>query len=428
MTIARLSDDELLKEVARLAGDERSATARLIAALAEIDARRLYLGQGCPSLFVYCTRVLHLSEHAAYGRIEAARVARRFPVVLEMLVRGDLTLTTVSLLASHFTDSNHLDLLARAHRRSKREVEEIVAQVRPRPDVAAAVRKLPDRLETTALALDAVEHAKPTPARTPAPPPVCARPSAAVTPLAPSRYKLQLTIDRTTQEKLYLVRDLMRHAVPSGDLATILNRALDALLNELQRRKSAAAARPQPGRTVAPNSRHIPAAVRREVWARDGGRCAFRGPGGTCGETAFVEFHHVRPFAAGGEATVDNIELRCRAHNQYEADLFFCGPVFVRESRAVFRTSVSAAWPLAAPVRQGGEVRAMVAGRRTTPLRTYRSVSDGSIRAARSAGTSDAVTTVSISPTDATRPSSLDIQVEPVRRCACSLCRPANSA
>ena len=127
MTIARLSDDELLREVARLAGAERSATARLIAALAEIDARRLYRGQGCPSLFAYCTRVLHLSEHAAYGRIEAARVARRFPVVLEMLERGDLTLTTVSLLASHFTDSNHVDLLARARHRSKREVEEIVA-------------------------------------------------------------------------------------------------------------------------------------------------------------------------------------------------------------------------------------------------------------------------------------------------------------
>jgi hypothetical protein len=336
MTIARLSDDELLKEVARLAGAERSATARLIVALAEIDARRLYLGQGCSSLFVYCTRVLHLSEHAAYGRIEAARVAHRFPVVLEMLERGDLTLTTVSLLASHLNDSNCIDLLARARHRSKREVEEIVAQVRPRPDVPAAVRKLPDRLETKALALDPVEHATPTATRAPGPPPASARPTPAVTPLAPARYKLQLTIDRATQEKLYLVRDLMRHAVPSGDLATILNRALDALLEELRRRKSGAARNPQRARAVAPASRHIPAAVRRAVWARDGGRCAFRGPGGSCGETAFVEFHHVRPFAAGGDATVDNIELRCCAHNQYEADLFFGGPVVVRESRAAF--------------------------------------------------------------------------------------------
>jgi hypothetical protein len=303
-----------------------------------MDARRLYLGQGCSSLFVYCTRVLHLSEHAAYGRIEAARVARRFPVVLEMLERGDLTLTAVSLLAPHLTPANHLDLLARARHRSKRDVEEIVAQVRPRPDVSATIRKLPDRLQTKALALDAGEQATLTPGRTPAPSAVCVRTMAAVTALAPSRYKLQLTIDRATQQKLHRVRDVMPHTVPSGDLATILNRALDALLTGLERRKSGAAVRPRPARRMAPDSRHIPATVRRAVWARDAGRCAFRGPGGPCGETAFVEFHHVRPFAAGGDATIDNIELRCRAHNQYEADLFFGGPVVVRESRAVFRT------------------------------------------------------------------------------------------
>jgi len=340
MTIAGLSDDELLKEVVRLVGGERSATARLIAAIAEIDARRLYLAQGSSSLFVYCTRALHLSEHAAYGRIEAARVARRFPVALEMLTRGDLTLTTVCLLASHLTDSNHLDLLARARHRSKREVEAIVAQVRSHPDVPAAVRKLPERREANALALETVVRTEPAAPRTPAPPPVSARPTAAVTPLAPSRYKLQLTIDGATQEKLYPARDLMRHAVPSGDLATILNRALDALLKDLERRKSGAAARPHPAHHAASDSRHIPAAVRRAVWARDGGQCAFRGSGGSCGETAFVEFHHLRPFAAGGDATIDNIELRCRAHNQYEADLFFRGPLVVRESRPVFRTSV----------------------------------------------------------------------------------------
>jgi hypothetical protein len=28
----------------------------------------------------------------------------------------------------------------------------------------------------------------------------------------------------------------------------------------------------------------------------------------------------------GGKATVDNIQLRCRAHNRYEADLFY-GPM-----------------------------------------------------------------------------------------------------
>jgi len=66
-----MSNTELLKAIVSAAHNERRATAELLALLAEVDARRLYLGQGCSSLFSYCTQVLHLSEHAAYHRIEA---------------------------------------------------------------------------------------------------------------------------------------------------------------------------------------------------------------------------------------------------------------------------------------------------------------------------------------------------------------------
>jgi hypothetical protein len=92
----------------------------LIASLAEFDARRLYLGQGCSSLFTYCTQVLHLSEHAAYGRIEAARAARRFPVLLELLAGGALTVTAIGLLAPHLTVENHEHVLAAARHKTKR--------------------------------------------------------------------------------------------------------------------------------------------------------------------------------------------------------------------------------------------------------------------------------------------------------------------
>lgn len=70
-------------------------------------------------------------------------------------------------------------------------------------------------------------------------------------------------------------------------------------------------------------TRYIPAEVKRAVWKRDDGRCAFRSGSRQCTETSFLEFHHVEPYAAGGTATVENIELRCRAHNRYEAVLFF---------------------------------------------------------------------------------------------------------
>jgi hypothetical protein len=101
-------------EVRRLVGKEREATARLIAALAELDARRLYPAEGCSSLFTYCTQILHLSERAAYGRIEAARAARKWPVIIELLAEGSLHLTAVSLLGRHLTTDNHQNLLAAA--------------------------------------------------------------------------------------------------------------------------------------------------------------------------------------------------------------------------------------------------------------------------------------------------------------------------
>lgn len=120
-----LSDAELLARVKQLVERERHVTAALVAHLGEIENRRLYLQESCRSLFTYCTRILHLSEHAAYNRIEAARAALRFPAVLSMLERGDVHLTAVRLLAPLLTPENHRDLLAAAKHKSKREVEEL---------------------------------------------------------------------------------------------------------------------------------------------------------------------------------------------------------------------------------------------------------------------------------------------------------------
>ena len=115
----------------------------LIALLGELDARRLYLGEGFSSLFTYCTQALHLSEHATYNRIEAARAARRFPMILDLLEAGSVTLTTVRLLAPHLTEANHRELLERVHYKSKRDVELVIATLAPAPDVPSVVRKLP---------------------------------------------------------------------------------------------------------------------------------------------------------------------------------------------------------------------------------------------------------------------------------------------
>lgn len=159
------------------------------------------------------------------------------------------------------------------------------------------------------------------PSPTPAPRPA---PAAAVLPLAPDRYKLQLTIAGETLEKLRLAKEMLRHAMPTGDEAAVLDRALTTLLMDLARKKFAATDRPRASKGTTPGSRDIPAEVRRVVWVRDLGRCAFVGASGhRCTERGFVEFHHVRPYEVGGEPTVENIQLRCGRHNRYEAKVYF---------------------------------------------------------------------------------------------------------
>ena len=143
-SFAHLADDDLLATVKRLATTERRATAALVRSLMELDARRLYLGEGYSSLFTYCTQALHLAEGAAYNRIEAARAARRFPAILTALEEGAVTLTTVRLVAPHLTPANHQDVLARAQHKGKREIEELVASLRPLPPVLSTIRKVPE--------------------------------------------------------------------------------------------------------------------------------------------------------------------------------------------------------------------------------------------------------------------------------------------
>ena len=336
-SLTTISDDELLSRVRALVSDECRATARLIEVLAELDRRKLYLAQGCTSLFAYCTQVLHLSEHAAYSRIEAARAARKFPAVLDALQDGALTVTAVGLLAPIMTDENHAQLIADSRHRSKRDVEHLVVKIRSKADVPTSVRRLPvparkECVASPSLDLSAGKEAE---CQAPEATPVDSVRRAVVAPLAPERYKIQFTASQQTYEKLRRAQELLRHAIPNGDPAAVFDRALTALLTELMKTKMAATQRPRRSDPPQPGSRHIPAAVRREVWRRDGARCAFVGPQGRCAERGFLELHHLVPFAEGGAATVANIALRCRAHNAYEAEEHF-GSFVLREQEAEY--------------------------------------------------------------------------------------------
>jgi hypothetical protein len=258
-------------------------------------------------------------------------------------------MTTENLLAGHQTSDKHRALLDAASHKGRREVERQVAALRPLPAVPSTVRKLPAPRQAPTAKPDGAEHSLGSSAVVASPDsavtaPTTTAPAAtlqavprpvashrpAVVPLAPERFKVQFTISRETHDMLRRVQDLLRHSVADGDPAVVFERALSLLLADLERKKFAQTNRPQRPKPHQTGSRHVPAAVRREVWTRDEGRCAFIGASGRCAERGFLEFHHVSPFAEGGETTVPNLELRCRAHNAYEATLHF-GTLFVKE-------------------------------------------------------------------------------------------------
>jgi 5-methylcytosine-specific restriction endonuclease McrA len=159
LSLREIPDDELLCKLVELLRDSRRTEADLVAHIGEVDKRRLYAREAAPSMFAYCTRVLHLSEAEAYLRIVAARAARRHPVLLTMLAGGRLHLSGIAKLAPHLTPENRDTILSRATHRSKRQIEELIAEICPRPDVPALIRKLPQQVRVDRTCGEASPHA-----------------------------------------------------------------------------------------------------------------------------------------------------------------------------------------------------------------------------------------------------------------------------
>jgi 5-methylcytosine-specific restriction endonuclease McrA len=163
-----------------------------------------------------------------------------------------------------------------------------------------------------------------------------------VSALAPERFALQFTVGRGTYDKFRYIQALLSHRLPSGDIAQVFDWALDAFMKDLEKQKFAATPKPRPRpRRPSANPRHIPAQVKRAVWERDQGRCTFVSESGQrCGSRKFVEYDHIDPVARGGHATVDGLRLRCRSHNQYEAERTF-GAEFMSAKREHARNAAA---------------------------------------------------------------------------------------
>src|SRR6266852_9655494 len=227
-----LSSSELLARTRELVETSSCVEAELLVHLGEIDERKLYAEFAFPSMFAFCVGELRFSEGAAYNRIMVARAGRLFPAVIEAMRSGQVHLGGLRLLAPHFTAENHREVLAQAAGKTKREIEELVARLAPQPAVAPTIRKLPERpapapAEPLALALD----------------PVRARPTRredhrrAIEPLAEKTYRVEFTANQELHDKLRVAQDLLRHRIPDGDLACIVERALDLLIDHVKKER-----------------------------------------------------------------------------------------------------------------------------------------------------------------------------------------------
>ena len=326
-SLSHLPDATLLRDLAALVARDRALTAALLAHLAEVDARKLYLPAAYPSMYAYCVGELRLSEEAAFKRIHAARVARKFPALFEAIADGRLHLSGVILLAPHLTPENAEELLADAAHRSKADIERLLARRFPRPEVPERVEAVAPPASTLTLQPPARDEHAPGRVDT-----WVGR--SKVAPLSAESYALHVTIDQETHDLLRYAQALLGHRVRAGEVAPVLRRALQLLVRQLERRKFAACRRPRrrtPRESRSP--RHIPAAVKRAVWERDRGQCTFVSEAGhRCPARTRLEFDHVDPVARGGQATVAGIRLRCRPHNQYGAEQVY-GAAFMKEKR-----------------------------------------------------------------------------------------------
>ena len=331
-SMLHLTNGSLHRELSEFATQDRTTTAGLLARISEFEERRLFAPAGYPSMVAYCVGELCMSEDMALMRVRVAHSARRFPALLDAVADGRLSLTAALLLVPHLTVETADELLVDAAGKTKDQIRILLAGRFPRPDVPTLVQAVgppgtggvvaaqPEAAQAPSLGLDPLGPSLGANLASPMEP-LAPRPR--VAPLSPGRFAVQFTIDQATHDKLRHAQALLGHTLPSGDVAKVFDRALDALVKQLEKQKFGKCARPRPQKGVA-NGRHIPAAVKRAVYERDGVQCTFvSDKGKRCESRMRLELDHIEPVARGGESTTDNLRVRCRAHNHFEAECTF---------------------------------------------------------------------------------------------------------
>ena len=335
---------EVLSETDHIVAQDRKLTLRLLANLHEIESHKFYLELGYGSMFDYCTGHLKFSEPAALRRIRTARCLAAYPQLHPMLENGDVSLTTVALISYHMKPENAVSLIEAIQNKSKREVERLIAALEPlsivppdrsRPIVVPVVTCAKSTSSGDGKKLSSVDESTP--------------PAASIVEREVRQFKRmvhsEFTAEEETMQKLDRVRSLASHRLSMG---TSLGQLIDFMaeyflkredpIQRQKRREERASVTKAPAAT-SDNPRQIPAAVRDQVFVRDG-QCTYVGPDGKrCNSTHVLQVDHIRPVARRGAASIENLRLLCAEHNRLESERLMGKRHVIRESRASYATA-----------------------------------------------------------------------------------------
>ena len=282
-------------------------------------------------MFEYATKKLGMSEGEAALRIRVAKLGRAVPLALELLGRGEVNLSTLSMLAPVLTPDK-LKLLYEARGKTKEQVYQLLARHAPKPDVPDSVRKLPPARPSARAPRAKPPAVLPLAVNTHVEAPRVSSPAADQAPVE-YRHRITFTANQHVRDLLSEAQELLRTRHPDGDLESVFEQALELLVAREKKKRFGQTDKPRVKRdvVVAKRSRYVPLDVRREVYARDGGQCCFIGPDGQrCTARSRLEFDHVKPYGLGGLTSAATVRLMCRVHNALLAERAY-GRAFIRQ-------------------------------------------------------------------------------------------------
>jgi 5-methylcytosine-specific restriction endonuclease McrA len=309
-----LSDEALVSQIASLCLEGKRLVARLIVHLIEVEDRTLDKRSACSSMWAFCTERLMMSEGETSRRLNAARLVRKFPSVLGRIERGEIHLSALKQFGPYLNEANVDAILDEAKGKTRTQRDEMIARWFPRPNAPT--------VETPVVASITTATADAAPLLTSAP--AC---PARIEPLSATGVLVQMTMTAEGYADLKRAKELLGHCVPNGDTVKVIERALRTLVEDLEKDRRAKTSRPQ-ARVRPSKPGHIPAATRRDVFARDGEQCTYLdSEGRRCQCRTRLELDHIQPRARGGGDDASNLRTRCRLcrtrHNLHYAEFGF---------------------------------------------------------------------------------------------------------